>query len=489
MYAKIRDKEYEVDHFGLPIRGSCNLRTKGSPAVTGSRSARTLLNSIKPKYLGINRKDYYSVTSGTSPLEFNAAKYSQGELCIEQMPLSKIADSVGTPAYVYSKSYLTEQYQQLTNALAQTPHRIHYSVKANSNLAILALFKSLGAGFDIVSAGELSRVLAVGGDPESVIFSGVGKSTEEINFALKAGIGCFNVESRSELLRIMAQAELLGRIANVAIRVNPNVDAKTHPYIATGLKENKFGVTKDEALALYLLAAEHPAINLTGIDCHIGSQINEAEPLLQALTSVLELRDALERRGIELEHIDIGGGFGVRYQDESPLDIEAWGASVAQILGGRDLQLRIEPGRFLTANAGVLLTRVEYLKASDEPENKNFAVVDAAMNDLLRPSLYQAWHEVLPVRQSSDAQTLEWDIVGPICESGDFLAKQRSLALAEEDLVAVLSIGAYGAVLASNYNTRGRAPEVLVDGSEFKVVRRRETIQDQLRLELEQADH
>jgi diaminopimelate decarboxylase len=395
------------------------------------------------------------VTLGNVEKEFTAAKYQQDELHIEQTALSKIADAVGTPAYVYSKSYLTDQYNLLSEALSSTPHQIHYSVKANSNLAILALFKSLGAGFDIVSAGELSRVLAVGGDPKSVIFSGVGKSVEEINFALKAGIGCFNVESRGELLRIMAQAELLGCVANVAIRVNPNVDAKTHPYIATGLKENKFGVTKEEAFALYLLAADHPAINLTGIDCHIGSQINEPEPLLQALTSILELRDTLEKEGISLQHIDLGGGFGVRYQDETPLDINDWGASVGQILGGRDLQLRIEPGRFLTANAGVLLTRVEYLKIADEPDHKNFAVVDAAMNDLLRPSLYQAWHEVLPVEKSSNAQPLEWDIVGPICESGDFLAKQRSLALAEKDLVAVLSIGAYGSVQYARPSTRG----------------------------------
>ena len=422
---------------------------------------------------------------GNVEREFTAARYLKNELHIEQTALSKIADAVGTPAYVYSKSYLTDQYNLLSEALASTPHQIHYSVKANSNLAILALFKSLGAGFDIVSSGELSRVLAVGGDPKSVIFSGVGKSVEEINFALKAGIGCFNVESRGELLRIMAQAELLGCVANVAIRVNPNVDAKTHPYIATGLKENKFGVTKKEALALYFLAAENPAINLSGIDCHIGSQINEPEPLLQALTSILELRDILEKEGISLQHIDLGGGFGVRYQEETPLDINDWGASVGQILGGRDLQLRIEPGRFLTANAGVLLTRVEYLKVADKPDHKNFAVVDAAMNDLLRPSLYQAWHEVLPVDKLSKEEQLEWDVVGPICESGDFLAKKRSLALAEKDLVAVLSIGAYGSVLASNYNTRGRAPEVLVDGAEFKVVRRRETIQDQLRLELE----
>lgn len=425
------------------------------------------------------------MTLGNVEKEFTAAKYLQNELHIEQTALSKIADAVGTPAYVYSKSYLTDQYNLLSEALTSTRHQIHYSVKANSNLAILALFKSLGAGFDIVSSGELSRVLAVGGDPKSVIFSGVGKSVEEINFALKVGIGCFNVESRGELLRIMAQADLLGCVANVAIRVNPNVDAKTHPYIATGLKENKFGVTKKEALALYLLAAKNPTINLTGIDCHIGSQINEPEPLLQALTSILELRDTLEKEGISLQHIDLGGGFGVRYQDETPLDINDWGASVGQILGGRDLQLRVEPGRFLTANAGVLLTRIEYLKVADQPDHKNFAVVDAAMNDLLRPSLYQAWHEVLPVDKSSKEQLLEWDIVGPICESGDFLAKQRSLALAEDDLVAVLSIGAYGSVLASNYNTRGRAPEVLVDGAEFKVVRRRETVQDQIRLELE----
>jgi diaminopimelate decarboxylase len=429
------------------------------------------------------------VTAKHFDSDFTAANYQTGELHVEDVPLSTIADSIGTPAYIYSKSYLSQQYRQLSQALKLTKHRIHYSVKANSNLAILALFKSLGAGFDIVSAGELSRVLAIGGDPESVIFSGVGKSKEEIDFALKAGIGCFNVESRSELLRIITQAEILGKVANVAVRVNPNVDAKTHPYIATGLKENKFGVTKEEALALYLLAAKNPSINLTGIDCHIGSQINEPEPLLQALSSVLELTDALEKQGISLTHVDIGGGFGIRYQDETPLDIDEWGASVGQILGGRNIELRIEPGRFLTANAGLLLTRVEYLKISKNKDNKNFAIVDAAMNDLLRPSLYQAWHGIVPIKESSENKPLEWDVVGPICESGDFLAKQRALAIAEEDLVAVLSTGAYGAVLASNYNTRGRAPEVLVDGSEFRLVRRRETIQDQLRLEAELSEN
>lgn len=405
-------------------------------------------------------------------------------LHVESTPLADIAQRVGTPTFVYSKAILTDQYEQMADALAGVDHRIHYAVKANSNLKILELFQSLGAGFDIVSGGELSRVLAIGGDPESVIFSGVGKTTQEIDFALKTGIGCFNVESRGELLRILARAELLHCTAPISIRVNPNVDAQTHPYISTGLKENKFGVMATEALELYAMADASVHAEVRGIDCHIGSQINQSEPLLQALTSLLEIVDELAARGIALQHIDLGGGFGVTYKDEADLDLAQYGASVQQLLAGRELRVQVEPGRCLTANAGVLLARVEYLKPSQQAGAPNFAVIDAAMNDLIRPALYQAWHDVVPVSHSQTAQMV-WDVVGPVCESGDFMAKARNLSLAEGDLVAIMSAGAYAMVQASNYNSRGRACEVMVDGADFKVIRRRENISDQLRLELE----
>lgn len=414
----------------------------------------------------------------------HALNEQDGALCVEQVPLRQIADQFGTPCYVYSAATLRTQYQQLAAALLPLKARIHYSVKANSNLGILSLFKDLGAGFDIVSGGELSRVLAVGGDPADVIFSGVGKSVAEIDLALKVGIGCFNVESRSELLRIEDRAQLAQVRAPISIRVNPNVDAKTHPYISTGLKSNKFGVDAASALALYDLAANSSALLVTGIDCHIGSQIADDGPLLEALDSILELVDALEARNISLEHINLGGGFGVRYQDEVAMDLDAYGTRLQQRLGSRQHSLCVEPGRSLTANAGLLLTQVEYLKTAQDGD-KGFAVVDAAMNDLLRPSLYQAWHDILVVDQSNNTAAMQtWDVVGPICESADFLAKDRQLVLDEDSLIAVLSTGAYGMSLSSNYNSRGRAAEVLVDGTEAKCIRRRETIQDQLRLEL-----
>jgi diaminopimelate decarboxylase len=379
----------------------------------------------------------------------------------------------------------------LDNALQALPHRLHYAVKANSTLAVLKLFADLGAGFDIVSGGELSRVLAIGGDPAHVVFSGVGKTVAEIDFALKTGIECFNVESASELARISERAELLGKVAPIALRINPNVDPKTHPYISTGLKENKFGILQEAALPLYQQAAADPHLNVRGVACHIGSQIHDPEPLFDALEQLLALIDELSGHGISLTDIDLGGGFGVTYEAEPAFDIEAWGERITRTLRDRGLHLSIEPGRFLTANAGVLLTRVEYLKpapleSGSDPtaDGKNFAVVDAAMNDLLRPSLYQSWHGILPTTTKVHGGPLSWDIVGPICESGDWLAKDRMLSIQEGDLLAILSAGAYGSTLSSNYNTRNRAAEVLVSGDAYKVVRRRETLQDQLSTEI-----
>jgi diaminopimelate decarboxylase len=422
-----------------------------------------------------------------------AAKYRNGTLSIEDTSLEEIANAVGTPVYVYSSEMLKSQYLKLDKALDSLPHQLHYAVKANSTLAVLKTFAELGAGFDIVSGGELSRVLAAGGNPESVVFSGVGKSVEEIDFALKAGIECFNVESDSELMRISQRAEVLGKIAPIALRINPNVDPKTHPYISTGLKENKFGILQEAALALYQQAHADPNLHVRGVACHIGSQISDPTPLFDTLDQLLALIDQLADQGIQLTDIDLGGGFGVTYQDEASFDVNAWGIQVIERLASRGLTVSIEPGRFLTANAGVLLTRVEYLKPSGAPaqadeghtdEGKNFAIVDAAMNDLLRPSLYQAWHGVLAVQEHSSSETRSWDLVGPICESGDWLAKNRILSLAEGDLLAILSAGAYGSSLSSNYNTRNRAAEVMVRGDSFRVVRRRESLQDQLSTEI-----
>lgn len=425
-------------------------------------------------------------------LRASAAHYIDGELSIEAVALAEIADAVGTPVYVYSSAMFAAQYHLLTTALAGLPHRLHYAVKANSTLAVMKQFADLGAGFDIVSGGELSRVLAVGGDPAQVVFSGVGKSIEEIDFALKTGIECFNVESADELARISDRANILRKVAPIALRINPNVDAQTHPYISTGLKENKFGIAQESALALYLHAQADPSIQVRGIACHIGSQIGDPQPLFDALEQLLILIDTLKSEGIVLTDIDLGGGFGVTYDDEPAFDVTAWGSRVKQRLVDRGLRLSIEPGRFLTANAGVLLTRVEYLKPGEESpqtahthtSSKHFAVVDAAMNDLLRPSLYQAWHGVLPVSQHSQGETKSWDIVGPICESGDWLAKDRQLSLNAGDLLCIMSAGAYGSTLSSNYNTRPRAAEVLVDGTAFRLVRRRESLQDLLSTEM-----
>ncbi|MDP6186530.1 MAG: diaminopimelate decarboxylase [Pseudomonadales bacterium] len=426
-------------------------------------------------------------------MNVTAAKYRNGTLSIEDTSLEEIANAVGTPVYVYSSEMLKSQYLKLDKALDSLPHRLHYAVKANSTLAVLKTFAELGAGFDIVSGGELSRVLAAGGNPESVVFSGVGKSVEEIDFALKTGIECFNVESDSELMRISQRAEVLGKIAPIALRINPNVDPKTHPYISTGLKENKFGILQEAALAVYRQAHADPNLHVRGVACHIGSQISDPTPLFDTLDQLLALIDQLADQGIQLTDIDLGGGFGVTYQDEASFDVNAWGIQVIERLASRGLTVSIEPGRFLTANAGVLLTRVEYLKPSGAPaqaneghtdEGKNFAIVDAAMNDLLRPSLYQAWHGVLTVQEHSSSETRSWDLVGPICESGDWLAKNRILSLAEGDLLAILSAGAYGSSLSSNYNTRNRAAEVMVRGDSFRVVRRRESLQDQLSTEI-----
>ena len=411
--------------------------------------------------------------------------YQNDDLYMDGVRLEDIANDVGTPAYVYSANYIRSQVAHLQAAFATIEMDIHYSVKANSNLSILRLFHDLGCGFDIVSAGELGRVQAAGGDASRVIFSGVGKRTDEIDLALKLGIQCFNVESAAELARLAARADILGVLAPISIRVNPNVDAQTHPYISTGLEQNKFGVPLDAAVALYQQAHQHPALVVRGIDCHIGSQISNMAPLLEALTSVLELVDELDRLGIELAHLDLGGGMGITYRDEPALDIAAYGAGVAQMMGGRTQRIQLEPGRLLTANAGVLLTRVEYLKPAQAPHRPNFAIVDAAMNDLIRPALYQAYHEVLNTKASPGGKSKVWQVVGPVCESGDFLAHDRNLDIDSDSLLAVASSGAYGMVQASNYNSRGRPCEVLVDGDQYRVIRQRETLTDMIRLELE----
>lgn len=403
-----------------------------------------------------------------------------GLLHCEDVALDAIAREFGTPTYVYSSAALTEAFQAYDQAFAGHDHLICYAVKANSGLAILNLFARLGAGFDIVSGGELARVLAAGGDPGKVVFSGVGKTEAEMEAALNAGIHCFNVESESELARLNAVAGRLGKVAPVSFRVNPNVDAKTHPYIATGLKENKFGIAYDEAPRLYREAAALPHLRVVGIDCHIGSQLTESAPFGEALDKVLDLVDRLAAEGIELKHIDLGGGLGVRYRDETPPAMSEYADVLLSRLGGRPQKLILEPGRSLVANAGLLLTKVEYLKHG---EAKDFAIVDAAMNDLMRPSLYDAWHDVLPIIERGGAKR-RYEIVGPVCESGDFLARGRDLALAENDLLALLSAGAYGMSMSSNYNTRARAAEVLVHGDSALLARRRERLEDLFRDEI-----
>jgi diaminopimelate decarboxylase len=410
--------------------------------------------------------------------------YQHGQLHAESVALADIAANVGTPAYVYSRATLSRHYQAFDSALGGTPHLICYAVKANSNLAVLNVLAKLGAGFDIVSGGELERVLRAGGNPEKVVFSGVGKTAAEIRAGLRAGIKCFNVESAEELVRIAGIAGQLGVRAPVSLRVNPDVDPKTHPYISTGLKENKFGIPADEAYELYTMAHyEYPMLDLVGIDCHIGSQLTDISPVIEALDRVLDIVNKLESAGVNLKHLDIGGGLGISYQDETPPMPEEYVHAVRERLqqrGKSELTLILEPGRAIAGNAGVLLTRVEYLKKTP---GHHFAVVDAAMNDLMRPALYDAWQEVVPVVPRNSENSRTWDIVGPVCETGDTLAKQRELSLQEGDLLAIRSSGAYGFTMSSNYNTRPRPPEVMVDGEDFHVIRRREVMDDLMAME------
>lgn len=395
-----------------------------------------------------------------------------GQLFAEDVALEQIARTHGTPVYVYSRAHLERKYLDYADALQGVDHLVCFAVKANSNLAVLNVLARLGAGFDIVSVGELERVLAAGGDPGKVVFSGVGKQRDEMRRALEAGVYCFNVESVSELERLQQVAAELGVQASISLRVNPDVDAGTHPYISTGLKENKFGIPIEDAEEVYLQAARMPNLRITGVDCHIGSQLTSLAPFMDALDRVLLLVDRLAECGIHLEHLDLGGGLGVRYRDEQPPSASEYMARVRECTAGRNLKLLFEPGRYIAANAGVLLTRIECLKIN---EGKSFAVVDAAMNDLIRPALYEAWMDIVPVtpRQGSGRN---YDVVGPVCETGDFLGKDRTLVVEEGDLLAVCSAGAYGFVMASNYNTRGRAAEVMVDGDRHHLVRRRETV-------------
>jgi diaminopimelate decarboxylase len=395
-----------------------------------------------------------------------------GELFAEDTPLSQVAATYGTPCYVYSRAALTEAFQHFDAGFTGQDHLVCYAVKANPNLAILNLFAKLGAGFDIVSGGELARVLAAGGDPKKIVFSGVGKTAKEMHAALEAGIFCFNIESAPELDRLNQVAGEMGQRAPISLRVNPNVDAKTHPYISTGLKNNKFGVAYEQALALYQHAAALPYIEIHGIDCHIGSQLTELSPFLDALDRILALVDQLEAMGIRLQHLDIGGGIGIRYTDETPPQFSDYARAILKKLEGHAFKLVMEPGRALVGNAGALLTTVEYLKHG---ETKNFAIVDAAMNDLMRPALYDAYHDIQAVKpRPTEAQVYE--IVGPVCESGDFLGHDRPLALEQGDTLAILSAGAYGMSMSSNYNTRPRAAEVMVDGVQTHLIRERETV-------------
>lgn len=402
--------------------------------------------------------------------------YRNGALCADQVPLEDIARQFGTPCFVYSRTGIERHYGEFARALGARDALVAYSVKANSNLAVLALLARLGAGFDVVSGGELARVLAAGGDARKTLFSGIGKTEPEIAQALEAGILCLNLESEAELRRVAQVAARLGRRAPIAFRVNPDVDAKTHPYISTGLKQNKFGVAYADAERLYREAARMPQVEAVGIGCHIGSLMGSAGPFIDAAGRILALTQRLEAGGIRLAHIDLGGGFGIRYHDESPAPIGEFLDGALGVLAGRRERLVVDPGRAIVGNAGVLLARVEYVKPGAE---KNFLVVDAAMNDLIRPALYGAWHEVLPVRQAEDgAAKLVYDIVGPVCESADFLAKERALAARAGDLLAVMSAGAYAMVMSSNYNTRPRAAEVVVDGTRVHLARRRERVEE-----------
>ena len=407
-----------------------------------------------------------------------ALHYQNDALHMEQVSMSEIAKHYGTPCYVYSKQAILDVYQAYTDSFASLNHQICYAVKANSNLAVLGVLAQAGAGFDIVSRGELMRVLAAGGKASRVVFSGVGKTYSDIEYALNQGISCFNVESISELTLINDVAKALDKSAPISLRVNPNVDAKTHPYISTGLKDNKFGITHEDAVAVYEQAAQLSHIDIIGIDCHIGSQLTEVAPFVAALDKVLELIHSLRDKGIELRHIDLGGGLGVRYIDETPVSIDEFAQALLPKLTELGLTVFFEPGRSIVANAGVLLTKVDVLKPT---EHKNFAIVDAAMNDLIRPALYQAEMAVipsiLPNKGIDNDGTQPWDIVGAICETGDFLAKDRLLSLAKDDILAITGAGAYGFTMSSNYNSRPRASEVMVSNDRHQLIRKRETIE------------
>ena len=400
---------------------------------------------------------------------------SDGELQVEDIACSELASRYGTPLFVYSRSSIESAWHAFDQALSARPHLVCYALKANSNLGVLSLLGKLGSGFDIVSVGELARVKAAGCDLSKVVFSGVGKSPDEMATALAAGIKCFNVESVAEIDVLAEVAAAHGSVAPVSVRINPDVDAGTHPYISTGLKENKFGINTESALSAYRKIADSPHLSVTGMDCHIGSQLTDIAPYQDALRRLLALCDSLQSQGIEIAHLDLGGGQGIRYRDEKPMDLTLWASAMDEVLGDRQVEIIVEPGRSIVGNAGVLLTQVRYLKHSDD---KNFAIVDAAMNDLIRPALYSAWQDIVPVRPNSDVNTAVYDIVGPVCESADFLGKDRQLALQQDDLLAVMSSGAYCFVMSSNYNSRPRAAEVIVDGSDAHVVRARESIEE-----------
>jgi len=406
-------------------------------------------------------------------------QYKNGTLHAEDVLLEQIAEEFGTPTFVYSKKAIVDAYQNFHNAFSSHDHLICYSVKANSNLGVLGLFSQMGAGFDIVSGGELQRVLEAGGKPQKIVFSGVGKQEWEINLALEVGIGCFNLESVSELRLLSRLATTANKTARISLRVNPDVDPKTHPYISTGLKENKFGIPMVEAVSIYQEADGLDSIKVEGVDFHIGSQITELSPFADTMIRILELVDDLEKINISLSHIDLGGGLGITYDDETPVDVEEYASSILQAMGNRPQKLLFEPGRIFVGNAGLLLTRATTLK---ENGDKNFVVVDAAMNDLIRPALYQAWQRIESVAETGgELKTV--DVVGPVCESSDFLGKDRLLSVKEGDLLAIHSAGAYGFGMSSNYNSRNRAAEVIVSGDQCYCARRRETIADQLRLE------
>ncbi len=400
--------------------------------------------------------------------------YRNDELYAEDVAVQDIVYQYGSPCYLYSRATVERHWHAFDAAFGQHPHLICYAVKANSNIAILNVLARLGSGFDIVSQGEMARVLAAGGDAKKIVFSGVGKREDEILAALKIGIRCFNIEVSGELDRINRLAGQLGVVAPVSFRVNPDVDANTHPYISTGLKENKFGIDIEQALNEYRRAAALPHIEVIGIDCHIGSQLTETRPFLDALDRVLALVATLKAEGINLQHLDLGGGLGIRYKDEQPPEPADYIKAVLERLGENDFEILVEPGRAIVGNAGILVTQVEYLKPT---ANKNFAIVDAAMNDLVRPSLYSAWQAIIPVNKKTDAPEINWDIVGPVCETGDFLGKDRVLKIAQGDLLAIRSSGAYGFSMSSNYNSRPRVAELMVDGSHVHLIRARETIE------------